>query len=170
MLGSNIRGRSLVDPACRPFFEATSERHGVISLHPMAPIEGWLYRDYAPAPLLGFINGTNVAVAGMIFDRFFDRYPDIGLIVPHMGASLPYLAKRLNNGYRAYPECRAHIEDLPSSYLRRLYYDTASFHAPSLAFAIDPVGADRILLGSAWPPVIGDMEGALRTVRALTFA
>lgn len=167
VLGSNIRGRALTDSAWRPFWEFCERRRTVIFMHPMAPMDGALYERYALAPLLGFINDTNVAVAGLIFDGFFDRYPHIRLIVPHLGAALPYLAERLDNGYRAYPECREHIDELPSTYLRRLYYDTVSFHVPALECAIATVGAEHVLLGSDWPHVIGDMAGAIRSVRQL---
>jgi len=167
ILGSNIRGRSLIDPAWNPFWEYCNQKRTVIFMHPMSPMDGSLYERYALAPLLGFINDTNVAVSSMIFDGFFDRYPNIRLIVPHLGASLPYLAARLDNGYKAYPECRAHISDLPSAYLKRLYYDTVSFHVPALQCAIDTVGSDHLVLGSDWPHVIGDMEGAIRSVETL---
>ena len=56
---------------------------------------------------------------------------------------------------------------MPSTYLRRLYYDTVSFHVPALECAIATVGAEHVLLGSDWPHVIGDMEGAIRSVRQL---
>ncbi len=167
VLGSNIRGRSLIDPAWNPFWAYCNQQHTVIFMHPMSPMNGSLYEQYALAPLLGFINDTNVAVSSMIFDGFFDRYPQIRLIVPHLGASLPYLAERLDNGYRAYPECRAHIPDLPSTYLKRLYFDTVSFHVPAIQCALDTVGSSRIVLGSDWPHVIGDMEGAIRSVHEL---
>ncbi len=167
VLGTNIRGKSLTDPAWRPFFEACDAYGTVIFFHPMSPADGALYRQYALAPLLGFINDTNVAIASLIFDGFFDRYPHIRVIVPHLGGALPYLAERLDNGYRAYPECRAHIEDLPSTYLKRLYYDTVSFHAPALQCAIDTVGVDHLLLGSDAPHVIGDLPRAIETVEAL---
>jgi aminocarboxymuconate-semialdehyde decarboxylase len=167
VLGTNIRGRSLTDPAWRPFFEACDALGTVIFFHPMSPADGALYQRYALAPLLGFINDTNVAMAGLIFDGFFDRYPHIRVIVPHLGGALPYLAERLDNGYRAYPECRANIADLPSTYLKRLYYDTVSFHAPALQCALDTVGSDHLLLGSDAPHVIGDLPRAIRTVEAL---
>ncbi len=167
IIGTTIRGRSLIDPAWEPFWEACNQKATVIFLHPMGPLDKNLYQRYGLGPLLGFINDTNVDVSRLIFDGFFDRYPRIRLIVPHLGGSLPYLAARLDNGFRAYPECREHITDLPSTYLKRLYYDTVSFHGPALESAIATVGANRLVLGSDWPHVIGDMEGAIRSVNDL---
>src|SRR2546425_1393369 len=39
----------------------------------------------------------------------------------------------------------------PSSYQRRLYYDTVVGSEKALRFLLDEVGADRVVLGSDWP-------------------
>ncbi|MGC8487087.1 MAG: amidohydrolase family protein [Clostridia bacterium] len=98
-----------------------------------------------------------------VCDGFFDRYPRIRLIVPHLRDSLPYLAARLDNGFRAHPACREYIADPPSTYLKRLYYDSVSFHVLALECGIAAVSADRLVLGSGSPHVIGGMASAMRS-------
>ena len=48
------------------------------------------------------------------------------------------------------PEQRT-IPRPPSSYQRRLYYDTVVGSEKALRFLLDEVGADRVVLGSDWP-------------------
>ena len=50
----------------------------------------------------------------------------------------------------ATPEARR-IPNPPSSYQRRLYYDSVAGSEEALRFLLDQVGADRVVLGSDWP-------------------
>ena len=79
-----------------------------------------------------------------------------------MGAPGQRLA-RLSRGATALPQP-------PSAYLGELYYDTVSFHLPSLRAAYETVGAGHIVLGSDYPHVIGDAAAAVATVQALDLA
>lgn len=146
----------------------SSDLHGaVVFLHPMEPLAVAHMKDFALGPLVGFVADTTLIVASMIFSGFLERYPKVRLILPHLGGTLPYLAGRLDIGYRAYPECRANIPHPPSHYLPRMYYDTVSFHLPALECAIATAGADRLVLGTDYPHVIGDMEKAVASIQAL---
>jgi aminocarboxymuconate-semialdehyde decarboxylase len=59
---------------------------------------------------------------------------------------------------------RADGAALPSGYLRRFHYDTLVQFPPALAFLVQTVGADRVLLGSDHPFWLGDPE-PVRIVR-----
>jgi aminocarboxymuconate-semialdehyde decarboxylase len=167
ILGTHVNGRFLSDPAFGRFWEACQQRAAVVFLHPMEPLGVAHMRQYALGPLVGFVADTTLIVSAMIFSGWPERYPRVRLILPHLGGTLPYLAGRLDIGYRAYPECRANIPHPPSHYLRRFYYDTVSFHGPALECAIATAGADRLVLGTDYPHVIGDMEKAVASVQAL---
>src|SRR2546429_5937996 len=43
------------------------------------------------------------------------------------------------------------IQQPPSTYQRRLYYDSVTGSEEALRFLLDQVGADRVVLGSDWP-------------------
>src|SRR5579883_2119460 len=124
---------------------------------------------YAPGlvPLLGFVFDTSVSAVRMVTAGVLERHPKLTVILGHLGGTLPYLFQRLDNGYRAYPELRRALPHPPSHYLRALFYDTVSFSLPSLQCALSQVGPERLLLGTDYPHVIGDMAGALRTIEAL---
>jgi aminocarboxymuconate-semialdehyde decarboxylase len=99
-----------------------------------------------------------------------ERWPDLKLVLSHLGGTMPYLVERLDLGFRVYPECRAKLSEPPSLALKRLYLDTVPFAPKALLFALDFAGADRLLLGSDYPHQIGDLPGAVETIESLPIA
>ncbi len=168
ILGSNVGGRYLDDPAFIPFYERAQALRVPVLVHPMPPADPDPTFTRGLVPLLGFVFNTSASVARMALAGIFERLPGLVLILGHLGGTLPYLMQRLDNGYRAYPEAREGLPHPPSHYLRRLYYDTVSFSAPSLGCALGAVGPEHIVMGTDYPHVIGDIGAALESVRALT--
>lgn len=163
LLGSNIDGRPIDDPAFQPFYEALNRRGAAVLLHPMVPAGIEVMNQYALAPLVGFMFDTTLAVSRLIFSGFFENYPNVTVVVGHLGAAVPYLAGRLDIGYRGYPDCQG-ISVPPTEYIKRLYLDTVSFYEPALRCAIETVGTDQIVFGSDYPHVIGDIAGARASI------
>ena len=77
------------------------------------------------------------------------------------------LAERLDRGFHAFSDCRAHIDREPSSYLKHFYYDTVNFNQGALKLAIDFAGADHLLAGSDYPHQIGSIPSMLDCVAKL---
>jgi aminocarboxymuconate-semialdehyde decarboxylase len=168
ILLSNIRGRALTDPRYRPFFEEANRMKLCIFLHPMLPQNAEPFREYVLGPLVGFPFDTTLAVARMCFDGMLRDLPDIRWIVGHLGGAVPYLMERLDNGYRDFAECRAKLDQLPSVYLKRLYYDTVTFSPYTLNLARDLVGAEHMVMGSDYPHLLGSIERAVSSIEALS--
>lgn len=167
ILGSNVDGRYLDDAAFAPFYERAQALRVPILVHPMPPAVPDPTFARGLVPLLGFVFNTSASVARMVLAGIFERFPDLVLILAHLGGTLPFLMQRLDHGYRAYPEAREVIPHPPSHYLKRLYYDTVSFSVPALGCALDVVGAEHIVMGTDYPHVIGDIGAALSSVRSL---
>jgi aminocarboxymuconate-semialdehyde decarboxylase len=91
-------------------------------------------------------------------------------VIGHLGGAIPYLMERLDNGYRDFAECRAHIDALPSTYLKRLHYDTVSFSGPALRMVRDLVGVDHMVMGSDYPHMLGSIDRAVTSIEALDIA
>jgi len=170
VLLSNLRGRALTDAAYRPFFEEANRRRLCIFLHPMIPVNSESFNEYVLGPLIGFPFDTSLAVARMCFHGMFRDFPDIRWVIGHLGGAIPYLMERLDNGYRDFAECRARIDALPSSYLKRLYYDTVSFSGPALRMVRDLVGTDHMVMGSDYPHMLGSIDRAVSSIEALDIA
>ncbi len=167
VLLSNIRGRALTDPAYRPFFEEANRRRLCIFLHPMIPVASEVFNEFVLGPLVGFPFDTSLAVARMCFAGMLREFPDIRWVIGHLGGAIPYLMERLDNGYRDFAECRAHIDALPSTYLKRLHYDTVSFSGPALRMVRDLVGADHMVMGSDYPHMLGSIDRAVTSIEGL---
>ena len=167
VLLSNVNGRSLIDPLYRPFFEEANRRSLCIFLHPMLPASPEPYRNYVLGPIVGFPADTTLAVAEMCYHGVFRELPDIRWIAGHAGGAIPWLMERLDNGYRDFAECREHIDELPSHYLKKLYYDTVTFSPHTLRMLRDVVGTDHMVMGSDYPHLLGSIDRAVSSVEAL---
>jgi aminocarboxymuconate-semialdehyde decarboxylase len=140
-----------------------------VLLHPTVPpgAEALDLARYALVGSIGFMVDTSVALVRMIFDGFFDRYPNLKLIASHAGATLPYVAGRLDRVFETAQRARAVIARPPSEYLRHIYYDSVCYRKDALEMCVDVGGAEHVLYGSDYPFNFGDMKGCLARVNAL---
>ena len=167
ILLSNIGGQPLTSPQYRPFFEEANRMKLCILLHPMLPANTDPFREYVLGPIVGFMFDTTLAVARMCYDGMFRDFPDIRWIVGHLGGAVPYLMERMDNGYRDFVECRAKIDELPSTYLKRLYYDTVNFNSHMLLMVRNMIGADQMVMGSDYPYLLGSIDRAVSAIENL---
>src|SRR6187401_32408 len=143
MVLANIDGRSLTDERFANVWKEIDRRELPVLVHPSAPPgtrDLGLHEFQLTAPI-GFTFDTSLAVARCIYDGFFDRYPNLKLIASHGGGALPYIAGRLDICFDNMPACRERISQKPSSYLKRVYYDSVVFQQESLELALK-VGGD----------------------------
>ncbi|MBI1846428.1 MAG: amidohydrolase family protein [Candidatus Rokubacteria bacterium] len=165
----NINGRHLTDPLFAPVWRAIDARALPVLLHPTVPAgaEALDLAQYALVGSIGFMVDTSVAVVRMIFDGFFDRYPNLKLIASHAGATLPYISGRLDRVFATAKRARAAIARPPSEYLRHIYYDSVCYRQDALQMCVDVGGASQVFYGSDYPFNFGDMVGCLARVNAL---
>ena len=167
VLGSNIDGRHLHSKEFWPFYEEVNRLNLPILIHPMVPVHPESMAEFTLVPLVGFLMDTTLSVAKMVYSGLFEKYPNLTLVLPHLGGTLPFLMERLDHGYRAYAECQPYIKKPPSQYLKQFYFDTVSFHRPALLCTYYAVGADHMVLGSDYPHVIGDISRAVSSIDEL---
>jgi aminocarboxymuconate-semialdehyde decarboxylase len=166
-MGSNINGMGLDNELLYPFYERMSDYDLPIHIHPRAPVDKETYKDYRLVPMIGFEMDLCIAVIRLIMGGVMDRFPNLKFIVSHLGGAIPYLAERIQNCYEAYPECQQNISGPAKDYLKRFYYDTVSFFEPALMCAYSFLGAGRLILGSDYPHVIGDIHEAITSIEQL---
>jgi aminocarboxymuconate-semialdehyde decarboxylase len=164
---TNIDGVYLDDPSQRPLLERATALGAPLLLHPMAPPSAVGMADYWLTPILGMEFEVMLALGRLIFTGALERLPGLCLVASHLGGGLPFLQGRMDHGYHVHPDCRQHIGRPPSTYLRQVYYDAVAFHPPALRCAIESVGADRLVLGSDYPPAMGDLAGTVQAIEAL---
>jgi aminocarboxymuconate-semialdehyde decarboxylase len=169
MVLANIDGRDLTDPGFTPIWAEIDRLRLPVLVHPTAPqgIRDLHMDEFGLVPPIGFMFDTTLAFARMILAGFIDRYPNVKLIAAHGGATLPYLAGRLDRCHEMIPACAEAIKDKPSAYLQRIYYDAVVYDQRALDLCIAVAGsADNVLYGSDYPHNIGDMAGCLARVNA----
>ena len=167
MLFSNINGVALSDERFWPLYEAANDIGAVLYIHPAHPVNVDMMQEYWLMPLVGFLFDTTLAAASLTFAGVPERFPKIRWALCHLGGAIPYLAERLDRGFQAFRDCRAHIQRPPSTYLREFYYDTVNFNQGALRLAIEFAGADHVLAGSDYPHQIGSIPSMLEAIATL---
>lgn len=167
MLFSNVNGVALADERYRPLYEVADALGAVLHIHPTSPVGVEAMTDYWLMPLVGFPFDTTLAAAKLVFGGVAERFPRIRWVLSHLGGAIPYLAERLDRGYRAFPDCRATIDRPPSEYLKDWYYDTVNFDRHALRLAVEFAGADHVLAGSDYPHQIGSIREMLDSIQGL---
>jgi aminocarboxymuconate-semialdehyde decarboxylase len=166
MLFTNVNGVPLDDPRFWPLYEKAAGLEAPLFLHPGVPAEIGAMNAYRLVALVGFLHETTVVAARLVFSGVLERWPNLKLVLSHLGGNLPYVAERIDLGFRVYPECQ-HLSQPPSHSLKQFYMDTIPYSPKALAFALEFAGPDKFLLGSDYPHQIGDLAGALQTIETL---
>jgi aminocarboxymuconate-semialdehyde decarboxylase len=165
-------GTHLVDPQIAPVWEAIDRRALPVFVHPTVPCgcAAMGIDVFQLTASIGFTYDSTLAVSLMIHTGFFDRYPRMKLIMAHGGGTLTFLAPRLDRCFDSYADCRTVIEKRPSTYLRRLYVDSALFSTDTLRLTLSTFGDDHVLYGTDSPHGLSDMEGTLARIAELDAA
>jgi aminocarboxymuconate-semialdehyde decarboxylase len=167
MVFSNVNHVALADDRFAPLWKKADELGAVIYIHPTDPAGVEAMLEFWLMPLVGFLMDTTLAASKLVFSGVVARYPRIRWVLTHMGGAIPYLAERLDRGYRAFADCRQHVDRPPSEYLRQFYYDTVNFNPSAVRLALDFAGPDHILAGSDYPHQIGSIPLMMETIRDL---
>jgi aminocarboxymuconate-semialdehyde decarboxylase len=167
MLFSNVNGVALSDERFWPLYEMADDLRAVLHIHPTSPVGVEAMAEYWLMPLVGFPFDTTLAAAKLVFSGVAERFPEVRWVLSHLGGAIPYVAERLDRGFRAFPECRTNIRKPPSEYLKGWYYDTVNFDRHALRLAIEFAGVERLLAGSDYPHQIGSLRAMLESIRGL---
>ena len=153
VLLTNHDGVYLGDSLLDPVFDELSRRHAVVFLHPTVPVYvEHTSLGYAPS-LIEFVFDTTRAVTHLALSGTLERCPDLRLIVPHAGGTIPFLVDRISLlAARFVPGTTTHAPAGVETYFRRLYYELAIATNPhAVASVLQLVGPERLLYGSDWP-------------------
>jgi aminocarboxymuconate-semialdehyde decarboxylase len=156
-MSGNIDGMDLDDPRFIPFFTRAEELGAVVQIHP----NGWdsvRLDDYYLINVIGNPLDSTVALTRLIFSGRLESLPGLKLSVVHGGGFTPFYSARMDHAWEVRPECREHIEAPPSTYLRRVYFDTMVFSPDQLTTLVAFAGADHVMLGTDYPFDMGEAD------------
>ena len=163
---TNVAGKMVDSEFLLPVYARAQELGVPIFIHPTTPLGAQVMQEWRLAIILGFefdivLSATRLAYAGVL-----DKFPELNFVISHLGAGIPFLAGRIDRGYND-PTCGIKTKKPTSEYLRDLYCDTVSFYQPALAMAYEFYGASRMVLGSDFPLIIGDLPAAVPSIEAM---
>jgi aminocarboxymuconate-semialdehyde decarboxylase len=158
MVDPNALGRPLGDRAFDPFWQVATELGAPVVLHPFLLEAVERFGRHYLHNLVGYPFETTLAAGSLILGGTLERFPALDVVLVHGGGFLPYHIGRFDRAHSTREEARADGAGQPAGYLRRFHYDTLVQLPQALAFLVDLVGADRVLLGSDHPFWMGDPE------------
>jgi aminocarboxymuconate-semialdehyde decarboxylase len=141
-----------------------------VFLHPAQPAPAPRAGRFALNQVVQYTFDTTLCLGSLISGGVLDRFPKLRLIVSHGGGALPYLVGRFDVMHARADKGQGIVaRDKPSSYLRRMWYDTILHDPQALRYLASRVQTDRIVLGSddSFPPADHD---PLASVRAAGFS
>jgi len=169
MVLANVAGKSLTDPMFAPVWAEIDRRALPVLVHPTDP-PGVDQMDMTKFDLswsVGFMFDTTLAITRMIFEGFFDQYPDLKIIASHGGGTLPYLVGRFEKGDEVELASRRQMKRKPTDYLRHIHYDSITYDLGALQYLISVVGPEQVMLGTDWPHWVHDTKGAFANTSLL---
>ncbi|MDB5567543.1 MAG: hypothetical protein JWP84_4109 [Tardiphaga sp.] len=166
MVSANIEGVNIGEKPLDPFW-AKAEALGLpVILHPVLVDAAPRAAKFALTQIAQYTFDTTLGVGSMLFSGVLDRFPALSLVLSHGGGTFPYLLGRFDVMHaRMDKVAQGDVANLaPSSYAKRIGYDTI-VHAPkALRFLADTVGIEQVALGTdeSFPPADGDSVASVK--------
>lgn len=170
-IATTVTGRDLDDRDLDPFWTAADDLGAIILIHPDQVLAGRPKPRHFLNNTVGNAAETTIAVGHLLGGGVLARHPDLRLVLVHGGGYLPWQAGRLDHGYAANPRLVGpELTAPPSTYLRRLYYDTVLHSTDALRFLLAFAGADHVVVGTDHPFEMGQADplGLLTAIPELT--
>jgi aminocarboxymuconate-semialdehyde decarboxylase len=155
----------LSDPRLEPFWNRAEQLGALLFLHPFGcSLDERLDRFYL-ANTVSQPAENAVALSHLIFSGVLDRHPGLKVLAAHGGGYLPASLGRSDHAWKVRPEAHGCAQP-PSSYLKRLYFDSLVHSAAELRALVAVAGPEQVLLGSDYPFDMGSDSPAAE-VRAV---
>ncbi|MBN9146410.1 MULTISPECIES: amidohydrolase family protein [unclassified Novosphingobium] len=167
-INSHTQGEYLDEAKFDPIFRALAETGQPLYIHPSTPPDsmiGPMLEAGLDGAVFGFGVDTGMHLLRLITTGIFDRYPDLQIMVGHMGEALPYWLYRLDYMHQAGVRSQRYERLKPlkktiAEYMRSNVLITNSGVAwePAVRFAQQVVGEDRIMYAMDYPYQVEEAE------------
>ncbi|BBC73409.1 conserved hypothetical protein [Altererythrobacter sp. B11] len=166
IVNSHTNNEYLDDPKFLPILEAAAALDRPIYIHPRCPSDGMAapFRDNRlQSAIWGYAIETGTHAMRLILSGVFDRLPNLRIVIGHMGENIPFHLWRSDHWFER--RRSAYASKLkPSEVMKRNVFITTSGveHGPALRYAIDLLGADRVMWAIDYP--YEEMEPSVRFI------
>jgi predicted TIM-barrel fold metal-dependent hydrolase len=152
-MNCSVFERSTAETEFEPLYEELNRRASVLYFHPCASgICSPMIVDYGLSGAAGTSMEDSVIVLHLIVKQIPTRFPNVKIVISHLGGLIPMLLQRLDHQLTpAHPG----LSEAPSATARRLYYDTVGHGSnAALLCAWKAFGADHLVPGSDYPVLL----------------
>ena len=156
-IGAQIGQDELSAERLEPFWAKCEELDIPILLHPTSFASERFGAHYL-TNIIGNPLDTTVAIHYLIFDGVLARYPGLKIVAVHGGAFVAAYSARMDHDWGQREDCCLNIDQLPTSYLKNMYFDTTVFSTHQLDYLAKLYGTDRIVLGTDYPFDMADYD------------
>jgi len=146
-----------------PIYERAEALDVPLYVHPAPPHQGVVdayYREYVQdfpsilGPAWGFTVETATQAIRFVLSGVFDEYPDLKMILGHMGEGLPFLLVRIDE---ALSRAGNKANTFRKTFAEHFYITTSgNFSTPALLCSLMEMGSDHILFSVDYPFVEND--------------
>ncbi len=175
LISSSHRGAYPDDDDALPFFALAESLDIPVFIHP--PSVGFgeeRMGDYRLASSVGRPFDNCLALSRLIVRGIYERFPKLKIVASHLGGGICEIIGRMDyayeigdEGYFLGPYEPMLIKRKPGDYLKLMYMDTTSYHAPAIRCAADTIGADRLVFGSDCPMLLSLKGRAIQVIDEL---
>ena len=160
-INSHTQGQYLDHPRFDPIFRALADAGQPLYIHPSTPPDsmiGPMLEAGLDGAIYGFGVEAGLHLLRLIVSGIFDRYPQLQIMVGHMGEALPFWVYRLDYMHQASVRSQRYAQMRPLKktildYLRSNVLITTSgmAWAPAILFTQQVVGEDRVMYAMDYP-------------------
>jgi aminocarboxymuconate-semialdehyde decarboxylase len=155
---TNVAGKELSDPAYAPFWAKAEALGALVVIHPNGFTHAERFRRFYFNNVIGNPLETTIALHYLIFDGVLERHPNLKILAVHGGGYLPAYSGRIDHAWGARSDSHGNLPHPPTSYLKKIYFDTVVFTPHQLAELVRLYGADRIIMGTDYPFDMADFD------------
>lgn len=148
---SNIAGQPIDSETCTPVYERIAALGVPLFLHPARTIAEERLRDWGLEYLVGYMYDTSTAALRLVLSGVVADNPSLRIVHPHCGATLPYLAGRIDHSHDKPYSLGHRLPQVPSEQLSGFYTDTMSQSVETLAYARNFYTDGHVMFGSDFP-------------------
>jgi len=165
LLYTNLAGQFPDEAQFRWLFARAEQLKVPVLLHPAKPVTIDFVKGYEMTSSLGNMFDNTIALTRIIMSGLLDQHPQLKLVCPHLGGTLPYIIGRLDHQTQVLKRGPKYLTRAPSEYLRQVWLDIVSPLPLAIRFAYDFAGPRRLLFASDHPWV--EPGVILKSLRAL---
>jgi aminocarboxymuconate-semialdehyde decarboxylase len=156
-VGGSVEGEELASRRFDPFWAKAEELQALVFIHPQQDAKYLRSQRMDGNGALDNVIGnpleTTYALAHLILEGTFDRFPNLRVCGAHGGGYLPSYPDRMDHAAKVFPKkCQTPVlKKKPSEYLKQIFVDTLVFSPEALRHLVAVCGAAQLMIGTDFP-------------------